>query len=223
MPPHQPFHPLHFEDLRALFARTLVVGASVSDAIVDRNPTKRFLRRLGVLERSRTHAQDGALATRMLSTLKKSWLDECTAVIGIDLLFWDSVIGLGDPRAARAFLKGFFNELRSRKIPIVVGRIPGFHPLQIHRDELNEATHAEVRQSLESGHRAVVLPLDELFEQVSRDRGLEIDGKHHRLADLIPDGLHPGPIAAEYISKRLETTAHELLTISDEPDRRPKN
>lgn len=199
--------------MESLFARTLIVGASVSDAVVERNPTQRFLRRLGVLDRVRSHAQDGAPGARMLSTLKKSWLDDTTAVIGIDLLFWDSVIGVGDPRAARAFLKGFFKELRSRKIPIVIGRIPGFHPLQIYRDELNEAIVGEVEASAAAGHRAVVLPLDQLFEQVTRDEGIQIDGKHHRLKDLIPDGLHPGPVAAEYISQHLEVAAKSLLTL----------
>ncbi len=193
--------------LHSTFAKTLVVGASVSAAFVDRNPTKRFLRSLGLLGGSMTHAQGGAPGARVLSSLKRSVLDQVTAVIALDLLFWDSVIGLGDPREAKAFLKGFFKELRARGLPILIGRVPGFHALQIYRDELNEAIENEVRAHREAGFAAVVVPLDQLFERANEDEGVHIDGRHHRLEDLIPDGLHPGPIAAEYIARELGNCA----------------
>ena len=188
------------------FERTLVIGASVSAALTDRNPTKLFLKENGWLAGSRTHAFGGRPGAHVLSQLKKTQLDDVTAVIGVDLMFWDSVMGLGNPTEARAFLRGFCKEVGKRRLPLILGRIPGFHMLQIHREELNEAIEKEARNY----ELARVIELDRLFEQVMADEGIHIDGKHHRMSDLIPDGLHPGPVAAQYIAHSIAPLAASL-------------
>lgn len=175
--------------------KTLIVGASVSAAPLEKNPAKRFLRSRGYLGGVTTHAFSGAPGARVLKQLKRSSLDGVTAVIGVDLMFWDSVIGLGDPREGAAFLKGFFNEVKARELPIVIGNIPAFHDLQIHRETLNEV----IRKECTSYERACILPLDKLFEDVSLE-GVLHEGRRYTLSELLPDGLHPSPVAAEAIA-----------------------
>ena len=166
----------------SLFAKTLILGASVSNAAVERNPTKLFLREHRWLEGSITYARAGTPGAKVLSGFKKSLLDSRTAVIAIDLFFWDSVIGLGDAREAKAFMRGFFKELRARSLPLIVGNIPNFHALQIHREELNEALQREVGLFREAGVRAELFPLDDLFRRATENEGLSIDGRHHALS-----------------------------------------
>jgi hypothetical protein len=192
------------------FDRTLILGASVSAAVDDKNPTKRFLRSRGKLNGVLLHAYGGKPASFILPKLSQSVLDRATSVIAIDLMFWDSVIGFSDPRESRAFLKGFFNAAKARSLPVIIGRVPGFHLLQIHRDELNAAIEREV----ENYSLAKMLKLDELFERVMSDEGVHIDGKHHRIEDLIPDGLHPGPVAAEFIAREIENLVSSTEPVS---------
>jgi hypothetical protein len=178
----------------------LILGASVSAAAADRNPAKRFLQARGKLSGALLHAHSGQPGAFVLPKLAHTVLDQASSVIAVDLMFWDSVMGLSEPRESRAFLRGFFKAVSARKTPIIIGRVPGFHPLQIHRDELNDAIEREV----ENYPLAKMLMLDELFERVMRDEGVHLDGRHHRIEDLIPDGLHPGPEAAELIAREIE-------------------
>jgi hypothetical protein len=178
----------------------------VSAAPVERNPAKRFLREHGFLSGAFSHASSGRPGAVVLSNLRGSQLDQASAVIAVDLMFWDSVMGLADPRESRAFLRGFFKELAKRDLPIIIGNVPAIHPLQIHRDELNEAIEREV-----ANHpRAALLSLDQLFATVIENAGIEIDGKHHSLMDLIPDGLHPGPVASAYVAKEISSLAGSI-------------
>jgi hypothetical protein len=89
---------------------------------------------------------------------------------------------------------------------VIIGRIPSFHALQVHREELNEAIEREVRHH----GRACVLELDRLFDEAMRGGGVLIDGRHHPFRDLIPDGLHPGPVASEYIAREIRRLALHL-------------
>lgn len=183
------------------FMKTLVIGASVSAAVLERNPSRRFLRDLGTLGHATSHAHSGTPGARVLSNLKRSMLADRSAVLAIDLMFWDSVFGLADPTESRAFLRGFFNEIRQRELGIVIGNVPAIHPLQVNRIEINEALQEECDRWAHSR----LVQLDHLFERGMSDGGLVLDGRFHSIAELLPDGLHPGPVAAELISREMKT------------------
>lgn len=188
-------------------SKTLVVGASVSAAPVEKNPAKRFLREHGFLNGAFTHAFSGHPGAKVLGQLRKSMLDGVSAVIAVDLMFWDSVFGLGDPLESKAFLRGFLNEVKSRGLPIILGNIPRFHDLQVHRDDLNEAIAKEVGRY----EKARLLELDRLFLEVSKS-GLEFQGRRYSLRELLPDGLHPSPAAAEGIAREIKKLVPGLAT-----------
>lgn len=183
------------------FHRTLIVGASVSAAPTERNPSKRFLLSQGYLNGVISHAFSGTPGARILSQLKKSLLEEASAVLAVDLMFWDSVFGLADPRESQAFLRGFFKEVKKLKLPIVIGTIPLIHGLQVHREVLNEA----IRKEAEAYEKARILDLAGLYDSARRE-GIQVGAKTYSLSELAPDGLHPGPIAAEAIAQRIHQT-----------------
>ena len=181
------------------FSHTLIIGASVSAALTERNPSKLFLLDQGSLHQAKSHAISGSPGARVLSQMKKSILNGRTAVLAVDLMFWDAVMGLGEPKESRAYLKGFFNEIRARDLGIVIGNVPNFHGLQIHRDEINAAIEEECIK----WPKTRILRLDRLFADCEKRGGIEYKGKLRTIRELLPDGLHPSAIAAEAICQEI--------------------
>jgi hypothetical protein len=50
-----------------------------------------------------------------------------------------------------------------------------------------------------------LVPLSEVFQQIQKDRSLVYQSKRYTIRELLPDGLHLGPIASAYVADMIET------------------
>src|SRR5690606_32414241 len=122
-----------------------------------------------------------------------------SVIIGVDLFFWDSIYPTAP--ASVAALHTLVKEAKSAKIPLILGDIPDLLPgLQSQRAILNQ----ELQQACARYSQCYLVPLSEVFQQIQRDRHLVYQTKRYTLRELLPDGLHLGPIASAYVADLME-------------------
>lgn len=188
-------------DLGRVLKTPLILGASVSADHSTESPGKRLAKRYTTPDSIATKAIGGRAGRDLLSTLPTKIFEGRSAILAIDLFFWDST--LRDPAASLAALDKLVAEVRQRKIPIVIGEIPELIPgRQPQRVVLNKA----IRKACESYEGCFVMPLDHVLKKVLKDWSLEIKGRRYSLAELVPDGLHVGSVASDYLADLMKDT-----------------
>lgn len=182
-------------NLRQVFSRTLILGASVSRGYATEGPGTRAAKRFG--GKVENLAEDEAPASDFDEEITQEFLAPYTAVIAIDFLFWDSGNVFFNGQS-----KGKFDELveaaAERGIPLVVGDIPQLINWQLSRDTLNRHIYATCKPE----KRCYVLPFNQLHAQ-AKGEGLVIRGKRYTFEELADDGLHLNEIGSEYIADRI--------------------
>jgi len=192
---------------RALFARTLVVGASVSSDFRTASPGRRVARRLGTEGSLVEKARAGASGASIVPTLTDDDFATATVVIGVDLFYWDS---RRDCAGGLAAVDAFFKLAAVHRTPVVIGNVPALRAGPFGgggacRDPLN----ARIAAACAAAPGCALLDLDKLWSQAAAAGGLKIDGRRYTSAELLPDGLHPSDVASESIAERIVALVDE--------------
>lgn len=190
--------------LEKLMQRPLILGASVSADRATASPGKRLALRYTKPTEIKTVAIGGMPSTKVLPSVSSKDLADRSIIIGIDLFFWDST--LQTPTASVEALKKLIAQAERMNVPLVVGEVPELIPgMQPSRVAINQA----ILKQCESSKNCYVMKLDSLLKQVLRDGYLNFKGRKYTLRELVPDGLHIGPIAGEEIANRLAALLEE--------------
>jgi hypothetical protein len=182
-------------ELAFAMQRPLITGASVSADLTTESPGKRLSLRYTDRASIRTIAQGGRSGRATISTLSASDFKDRTAIIAMDLFFWDSV--MIDTYASLKALKYIVTLAKNLDVPLLLGEIPLLLPSrQPGANTLNDAIHSASK----THEKCFVMPFRELLLKVLQDGFLLIDGKQRCLEELIPDGLHLSDLGAEYLA-----------------------
>ncbi len=191
-----------------LFAKPLIVGASISADWAAASPGKRLSSRF--TSDIRVIARGGQPGAKMLPQVRARDLEDRSIVIGFDLFFWDSARGSVE-EASLQFRKMVI-ETKRLGIPFIVGDIPELLPgFQPGRRELNQM----IRRAAAAHDHVYVVPLDELYTRILRDHSLEIGGRQYSFFDLVPDGLHIGETASEFLADLILETLRSKESASE--------
>lgn len=178
-----------------LFSKPLITGASISADWASMSPGKRLAERLSPKTDVRVIARGGQPGASVLNGVTPAVLKDRSIVIGFDLFFWDSTRASAD--AGVRALKTLIANAEKAGVPVVIGDIPelirGHQPA---RKELNQMIY----RACKSAKNCYVIPLDALYQRISKDGFVEIKGKKYSFFDLVPDGLHIGSVAGEFLA-----------------------
>lgn len=192
-------------DLSAVLAKPLILGASVSADYLTPSPGKRASLRYTSAANIDVLAANGRRGYDSVRMLQDSRLKDRTALIGVDTFFWDALSP--SPTASVRAVESLVEKAESRGIPIIIGDVPVVMPsLQRSVVEVNRA----IKRACEVYSRCRVLGLNALFAQVARDGYFDYKGRRYPIHELLPDGLHLGPPAAEYLSEEIERLLAEI-------------
>lgn len=179
-------------DLRGLLRHTLVLGASVSRGFATEGPGSRLAKRFG--GRVTNLAEDSKPITDYEEDFDEEFLAPYSAVIAIDVLFWDSGAVFFNGAAKEKFSE-LVEAAAERGIPLVVGDIPKLVNFQLSRGALN----AHIRATCRPERRCYVLPFDQLHRQAVEE-GILIKGRLYSFDELVEDGLHMNATGSEYVA-----------------------
>jgi lysophospholipase L1-like esterase len=85
---------------------------------------------------------------------------------------------------------------------LVLGDIPDLIPgFQSQRALLNQ----ELKAACSRYKQCYLVPLSDVFQQIQKDRYLVYNARRYGIRELLPDGLHLGPVASAYIADMIET------------------
>lgn len=180
-------------DLAKILERPLISGASMSADWGSTSPGKRLAQQYS--RDIETVATPGASSLSIWGELKEA-IDGRSAVIALDLFFWDTRRATPDTQVLKALLK----KAAERNLPLVLGDVPEvFRGQQPGRAAMNEALRA---QCAAYAH-CRLFSLDAVYRKLNQDHGLTIDGRFYGRDELLPDGIHPGDVASREIANRL--------------------
>lgn len=194
------------KDIGPTFKKPLIVGASVSAGHAAPGPGTLLSARYTEPKNVRTIAYNGTPGHVVLKQIPQKTLQDHSVIIGVDLFFWDSIYPTAP--ASIAALERLVTEAEKVRIPIVLGDIPDLLPgLQSQRAHLNQ----QLQEACARYNQCYLVPLSEVFQQIQRDRYLVYQSRRYSLRELLPDGLHLGPVASAYVADLIENM---LLTRS---------
>lgn len=180
-------------DLAKILERPLIAGASMSADWGATSPGKRLAQKYS--RDIDTVATPGASSLSIWGELQGS-LDGRTAVIALDLFFWDTRRASPSTTVLQALLK----KASERNMPVVLGDVPEiFRGQQPGRAAMNEA----IRSKCAAYAHCRLFSLDALYRKMNQERGMTIDGRFYGRDELLPDGIHPGDVASREIANRL--------------------
>lgn len=176
----------------------LIIGASVSQGFLAESPGKLLARRYTDVKNIRTIAFNGHSSIDVLRRVPSESFADRSAVIAVDLFFWDSL--RDSPEASLAGMRRLFEEVRTRKIPLVVGDIPNLLPSrQPQAAKLNQ----EMRKLCSQTPDCSILSLDSMARKLLQTGYLDYEGRRFGIAELVPDGLHISPTASAYLADQI--------------------
>lgn len=188
-------------DLDTLMQRPLIVGASVSADWASKSPGKLLALRYTDESQIKTIAFGGKSGSFVLKKVAEETLRDRSIIIGLDLFFWDAT--LRSPDESLREMKRLLQLAKANEIPIVLGEVPMLLPgMQPQAALINR----ELNKACEIYDKCTVLPFTGLLMQVLSQGALDYKGKRYTLKELVPDGLHIGPIASAYIADTLQET-----------------
>ena len=192
-----------------LFARPLIVGASISADHKSVSPGRVLARRHGSEAAIVKVAVAGQYGRSAVPAITDAQLKGASVVVGIDLFFWDGTETNADCRWGLAALDEALRRTRALGRPLILGNIPRlprgpldwlFIPAPTRcRERLNAALAAECRP--EKG--CWLVDFESVMDRIVNGGGLVIGGKPYGPVALLPDGRHPGPAASDYMADRI--------------------
>lgn len=191
--------------LQRVLAKPLILGASVSADHSSPSPGKKLALAHTSAHAIRTIAFGGRPSLQVLPHLKPEGLKDRSIVIAVDLFFWDSL--LPSPQASVGALEDLLGRVKERGIPLVLGNIPNLMPaLQPSRSALNQAMEKACRDY----DKCMILPFDSFLQRLLREGSLTYENRRYSYRELLPDGLHVGPVGSAYLGQKIA----ELLTLT---------
>jgi len=191
------------ENVQRIMQRPLIVGASVSADWAAKSPGKLLALRYTDESQIRTIAFGGKSGREVLKNVSDETLGDRTVVIGLDLFFWDAT--LRSSEESLSALKRLMSAVEKLQIPIILGEVPLLMPgMQPQAAAINQAIHAACR----SYPNCTVVPFTSMLFKILKEGSLTYKGSRYGLRDLIPDGLHIGPIASQYIADSIYESLH---------------
>ena len=186
---------LNETELKQALQKPLITGASISANYGTISPSRRLALRHTTQDQIVTYAFGGRPGKDTAENLPKDFLKDRTSVLAMDLFFWDSA--LPEARTSIKALQRLMEQVKAKKIPIVLGEIPDLLPgHQPQREKLNSA----IRQACETYDKCFLMPFIELHSKVLRERSLTINNRKYSFRELVPDGLHLSDTAGEYLA-----------------------
>lgn len=186
---------MHSKNDLDLFSKPLILGASISADWAAMSPGKRLAHRHNQESQVQVLARGGQTGASVLGLLRSHDLDDRSIVIGFDLFFWDST--RADVSASLKKMEALVADAEKRKLPLVIGDIPELAPgFQPARKVLNK----KLRELAAKSPLMRLIPLEKLYLQVLADGFVEIRGQRFTFFDLVPDGLHIGDVAADFLA-----------------------
>ncbi len=183
------------DEIHQMMKRPLIVGASVSADWSAKSPGKILALRYTKESEIKTVAFGGKSGRDVLKKVSLDNLGDRTIVIGVDLFFWDATLRSSDESLGE--LSKLMRAVKAHKIPIILGEVPMLLPgMQPQAATINKAIH----KACEGYDQCTVLPFTSMLFKVLSEGSLQYQGKRYGLRELIPDGLHIGPIASQYIA-----------------------
>jgi hypothetical protein len=174
---------------RALFARPLIIGASVSSGYRAESPARRLARSFGTDGAVVSLASPGASGANQVRGLTDERLAAASVVVGVDLFFWDAQ---RDCAAGLAGVDELFQRVEKRRTPLVIANVPSLHapfglgPKDACRDRLN----TKIEKACREDAACVLLDLNGLYAKAAKDGSVELDGRKVPVRELFSDGLH---------------------------------
>jgi hypothetical protein len=185
-------------DLAPLFAKPLIIGASVSANFSTPSPGRRLALRYTTEGELITIAQSKRLGRQSVKKVTSKTLAGRTIVIGVDMFFWDST--LPNPRESLNALRKFLELTASLNIPVALGDVPQLLP---GKQPSRDAVNLEIYSMCTPNTHCFIIPYDQMLKDVRAVGYLEVKDKRYTLKQLIPDGLHLSDVASEYLADQL--------------------
>lgn len=192
--------------LQSLLERPLIAGASVSADYLAPSPGKTLSLKHTESSKIRVIARNGAPGKETVRKIDERALTDRTALIGVDLFFWDSTHA--DAAPSLAALDDLMARTARLGLPVILGNVPGILPShQPSRLALNRA----IEEASKKHAHCRILRIDRIFAQAMIQGGAFVDGKHHTIVELLPDGLHLSQVASKHVAGHIE----EVMLRSD--------
>ena len=192
--------------MRELFARPLILGASISANFVRKGPADRALERLGGQPRPVRLAGNGMTARRLSRRLDREAVAKASVVIAIDYLFWDASV----PNLAKslAALRKLVSLTEEEGVPLFLATIPKvtFKLWQWNREAINEALRAEAK----AHPHVILIDLDQMNREITRKGSFRIGRERFAPDQIAPDGIHLSSAASEYVALEILRRAQGL-------------
>lgn len=183
------------EAINKAMQRPLIVGASVSADWKAKSPGKLLALKYTKDSDIKTIAVGGRSGRDVLKNVNATDLKDRTIVIGLDLFFWDAT--LKSSAESLTAMNKLLASVRELDIPIILGEVPLLLPgMQPQAATINAALH----KACQDYDKCTVVPFTSMLFKVLAEGSLQYQGKRYALRELIPDGLHIGPVASQYIA-----------------------
>lgn len=193
-----------------IFSKPLIIGASVSADYLSASPGKRLALRYAKPQDIHVIARHGRAGRDTVHLLHEKDVKERSVLIGMDLFFWDST--LDHPERSIKTLHHLVELVEKYRIPFILGDIPELLPgWQYSRKLIQDEIHRVCHQS----PYCLLMPLEHVYKDVLREGGITYQNKQYELWDLVPDGLHIGDVAGNYLADIMLETLSPILN-SDE-------
>lgn len=184
--------------LEEIFKAPLIVGASVSADYQTQSPGKRLALRYTEEKNIHVMAQRGKPGKEVLQNLKMESLKDRTAIVGLDLFFWDSFNG--SPMESLKAMEKLFKMAKSKNIPLVLGEVPELVPFY---QKSVFAINDKMKELCQDYSSCKILPLNQILRKTLSDGFIVQGGKKYSIEALLPDGLHLATPASEYLADRV--------------------
>ncbi len=181
-----------------IFKKPLIVGASVSGDYQTSSPGKRLALRYTRDRDIKVIAQNGKSGKEVLKSVPDHQLKDRSAIIGIDLFFWDSF--QSSPKESLEAMEKLVTQSKAQGIPLVLGEIPELVP---HYQKSGPALNKRMRELCLGNSLCKILPLGEILTKTLIDGFLMHGGKKYEIEELLPDGLHLATPASEYLADQI--------------------
>ncbi|RYZ82998.1 MAG: SGNH/GDSL hydrolase family protein [Proteobacteria bacterium] len=185
-------------NLKNIFERPLILGASVSGDYLTESPGKRLALRYTKSDQIKVIARKGTPGKELLKSVSASAVKDRTVIVAMDLFFWDSLAA--SPAESLKAMDRIVKLAREQNIPIVIGDVPALMPS---RQTSVLAINKQLKETCKDYPQCKILPLDAILRKTLSDGFIVQDGKKHGLEALLPDGLHISKTASEYLADQI--------------------
>ncbi len=187
------------QNLKQLFQKPLIVGASVSADYFTESPGKLVALDYTSSDQIKVLARNGKPSTQILNQVTDAMVQDRSIIVGVDLFFWDSFTS--SAAATLEQMDRLIHLSEKYRIPVVLGEIPTLLPgTQRSAAAINKKLHEHCQAKAD----CYVLPLHDLMVKTLTDGYIDHQGRRYDLETLVPDGLHIGRPASQYLAEQIK-------------------